>query len=833
MAANFVPDEATVHAICNLFQRSQDPTANQSVVYMEVEELSRRSDLPFYLIFIFNCREISPVLRQCAGLFLKKVIPNVYPSLPHEAKCFLKNEFLRSLGDSDEQIRFTVGILVSEVLRTENEFQDWPSLLPDLVSFLQYDDLLVVHGSLGVVEKVCEDFIMRVQNSPSILLEKLIPLLIHFLSSPHEPFRRMALHSLNQFLLDLPGAFLAFLDPFLQGLSSIAFDSSPSIRLLVCRAFSMLVERRFENMQPHLDFVVEYMLSHSSPSLELPLALEACEFWIALADSDALNTFQKYLPRVLQALHQCSVYSPEELLPFLSENKNFQSEEFDPAGVTSGWTLRKCSSFSLEALSATLGDAILPMFFPILEQKLFSPCENILEVEAAILMLGIIADSCGSSIVPFFSTLIPRLISLTETPPLHVQVISIWCLGKYSDWICSHSPVYFKTVLDIFLRNLLQEDQKLKVASCSALSTLEESTESSALLVPHLELIVSHLTEALRVYSPNILFFLYDTIATLFENSGPEIFHPSLISRISPSLLHLLTQTDPEESEMIGPIFSCFSSLFTSLSNAPPESVSFISEFVTGPPDHPVSFACTTFEFCLKTIHSSFVRVNEQGSLDAHEKDIIVDSLNLLSGMVSGLKTHLVPLIQKSSFGAIFMQSLQCEDTSIRQHSFNLLGEIAKYLFFLIQPILLHIIEVLLNNLSANNMGLCNNATWALVEISVQNGEVMEKFIDVALEKWGTVCLTAAEMYPPLVSSIALAIGKLCLVSPFAFSQKMDVFLGDWCEHIQSAVNSDEKEVAFRGICCLLKQNPEGALPFFSDVALTLIQYFDDAPDGM
>ena len=65
-------------------------------------------------------------------------------------------------------------------------------------------------------------------------------------------------------------------------------------------------------------------------------------------------------------------------------------EDEDEDDFDTEWTLRKCSAATLDVLSVTFADDLLPMLLPVIQQSLGSPSWEIRE--AGILALGAIAE---------------------------------------------------------------------------------------------------------------------------------------------------------------------------------------------------------------------------------------------------------------------------------------------------------------------------------------------------------------------------------------------------------------------------------------------------------
>lgn len=69
----------------------------------------------------------------------------------------------------------------------------------------------------------------------------------------------------------------------------------------------------------------------------------------------------------------------------------------------------------------------------------------------------------------------------------------------------------------------------------------------------------------------------------------------------------------------------------------------------------------------------------------------------------------------------------------VRQSSFALLGDLAKAVYSHLQPNVHQFIPILAQNLNPDHVSVCNNAIWALGEISMKIGEQMRQYVPIIL----------------------------------------------------------------------------------------------------
>lgn len=107
---------------------------------------------------------------------------------------------------------------------------------------------------------------------------------------------------------------------------------------------------------------------------------------------------------------------------------------------------------------------------------------------------------------------------------------------------------------------------------------------------------------------------------------------------------------------------------------------------------------------------------------DAPNKDFMIVALDLLSGLAEGLDGHIEKLVENSSIMDLLHHCMQDLMPEVRQSSFALLGDLTKACFQHVRPRIPNFLPILGQNLNPEYISVCNNATWAIGEISIKFG---------------------------------------------------------------------------------------------------------------
>ncbi|MEQ2161023.1 hypothetical protein GOODEAATRI_005408, partial [Goodea atripinnis] len=154
------------------------------------------------------------------------------------------------------------------------------------------------------------------------------------------------------------------------------------------------------------------LMLHIDPFIEDPdenVALEACEFWLTLAEQPVCK---------------------EVLCGHLSQ------------------------------------DDLLLHILPLLKELLFHP--DWVVKESGILVLGAIAEGCMQGMIPYLPELIPHLIQCLSDKKALVRSITCWTLSRYAHWVVSQPPdIYLKPLMTELLKRILDSNKRVQEAACS------------------------------------------------------------------------------------------------------------------------------------------------------------------------------------------------------------------------------------------------------------------------------------------------------------------------------------------------------------------------------
>ncbi|XP_042899657.1 transportin-1 isoform X2 [Parasteatoda tepidariorum] len=848
MALAWQPQEEGLREILKLLKESQSPdTATQRAVQEKLEELNKFPDFNNYLIFVLTklTSEDEPT-RSLSGLILKNNVKAHFHQFPPEVTEFIKSECLNSVGDPSPLIRATIGILITTIA-SKGELTNWVDLLPRLCHLLDSEDYNVCEGSFGALQKICEDSAEYLDsdalNRP---LNILIPKFLQFFRHSSPKIRSHAIACVNQFIINRTQVLMLHIDSFLENLFHLASDEDPEVRKNVCRALVMLLEVRMDRLIPHMHHIIEYMLMRTQ-DLDEGVALEACEFWLSLADEpickEALTPhLQTLIPTLVRGMKYSELdiillkgdVEKDEMIPDReedirprfhkskthsqkhmddnTENDTESDDGLDDDSSLSDWNLRKCSAAALDVLASVFHEELLHVLLPILRETLFHQDWEI--KESGILALGAIAEGCMNGMIPHLPELIPYLISCLSDKKALVRSITCWTLSRYSHWVVGQPhDSYLKPLMIELLKRVLDANKRVQEAACSAFATLEE--EACTELVPYLAFILETLVFAFNKYQHKNLLILYDAIGTLADSVGHHLNKPEYINLLMPPLIEKWNYLKDDDKDLF-PLLECLSSVATALQ----------SGFL--PYCEPVFRRCLSL--VEQTLNQTMANVSNPDQFEAPDKDFMIVALDLLSGLAEGLNGHIESLVVSSNIMQLLFQCMQDSMPEVRQSSFALLGDLTKACFQHVSPCIQDFLPILSQNLNPDFISVCNNATWAIGEISVKLGQDMKPYVLMVLTQLINI-INRPNTPKTLLENTAITIGRLGYVCPADVAPMLQQFIRPWCTSLRNIRDNEEKDSAFRGICSMISVNPGGIVQDFIFFCDAVASWVNPKPD--
>ncbi|KAF8525967.1 armadillo-type protein [Hysterangium stoloniferum] len=880
MSGGWVPQPAGLREVLETLHtstRSQD-TEVQKAITLKLEHFTKVPDYVGYLAHVTaNLSQETEHIRTIAGYLLKNNA-SLLLKAPPEVAAFAQSAILQAFRDPQPMIRKVAGQVIVSFLRVLDP-KNWTEALTLLVHSLDSPQLEEQESAFDALEKACQDFPRKldIDMNGTRPLDFMVPKFLMLSEHPSPRIRSHAIGCLFQLIHIQSQSLFAHIDNFIACLFKRASDDDAIVRKNVCQALVLLLAFRPDKLIPEMSNVAEYML-YSTRDKNEDVALEACDFWLTFAEEPDLEVYLRpLLPKVAFALLECMVYSEQDLDWAIAEEddahipdkesdikpKHYGAKEhgLERASQASGsgtngtkqlslggdegddlgdefddddmdefddemgteWNVRKCAAAAFDVLATRFGGELMEVSLPVLKDKLWSP--DWLQRECGILALGAMAEGCIDVIVPHLPVLVPYLINmLNDAKPL-VRSITCWTLGRYASWIAQipsdeHRLTYFVPTMEGLLRMVLDNHKRVQEAGCSAFSTLEEEAQSE--LEPFLDPVLRNLVFAFDKYQAKNLLILYDAVGTLADAVGGALANPAYVEILMPPLIKRWTKLKDDPEDLV-PLLECLASVTVAM------GTSF------------APYAGPIYDRCCNIVQEQLLQYQsfqQNPEMDEPDKDILVVTIDLLSGIIQGLGMQIKPLLESSSppLFTLIGICLKHPQPSVRQSSYALIGDMAVQCFELLRPFMPQIMPEIVAQLypdpKPDEVSACNNAAWSVGEVALRYGS------DPEFAQWvpGLIhqlipCLLHAKAPRSLHENAAVTIGRIGLVQPQTVAPQLELFAEQWCQALLEIRDNEEKDSAFRGFCTLVQVNPQGIAKSFFWFCNAIAQWVNPTPE--
>jgi transportin-1 len=218
-------------------------------------------------------------------------------------------------------------------------------------------------------------------------------------------------------------------------------------------------------------------------------------------------------------------------------------------------------------------------------------------------------------------------------------------------------------------------------------------------------------------------------------------------------------------------------------------------------------------------------------ALDSSELEFLVCALDLISGLVEGLRGSSEQLIGQSNLLNLLYECCKSSSPDVRQSSFALIGDLARHAINFLRPGLPTLMPILIHNLQLPEfVSACNNACWALGEICLRAPDDVRPFAPAMMTHLVPL-INRLQINRGLLENAAITIGRLGLVAPDVVAVNLEDFIQRWCMALRNVRDDSEKDSAFRGLCQLIKTNPRGVIKHFLLVCDAIASWIAPKPD--
>lgn len=855
--AQWRPRGDTLQLIKGLLQDALIPESEvQRNVQSKLKSLQNVNDFAFYLLYIVGEKQCPVEIRSLAGILLKNNIEAIYDKLPQGSGQEIRNLCLMLLRDPCRDVRTSIAHVIYSFAR--HGLRTWPELIPFLVSSFEaggeHSDV-----ALTTLLSVCEDLLLVTKREEDeeicAITKELFPKFMGYLRDEKCNLKQSIVKLMHHCLEDHFQIAKQSMDlgQYLEIIMQLANTDDLEMLKHVCHAFVMYVKYREECLLPHLHQVIFYIFEKTQHE-DIDVALSASEFWLALTSlPNCKEILVVYIEKLVPVLLKNMKYSTFELVALSDtyraedqiglKQENFPlhvhqqsrkcktgsddscSEDemyMDGDGGNSddyndfyvGWTLRKCSAATLDAISLKFGDDILPLIVPFLNELLHH--QDFLIKEAAILALGAISQGCLNGLKPYLPSLIEYLINSMIDSHSMVRVIICWTLSRYTNWIISsHSShsVFFIPVMTTLLKYFTDDNRRVQRAAISAFCVFEE--EAGMHLIPYIDLILDGFFAGFLKYNSRTFYLLCDAINVLAFSVGCELSKSRYVDKLMPPLMSKLETANFFDEQFIA-VLECIGSIISSLRLGI------------------LPYAERLFSLCVDVIVDTLTADTDyqknRNLYDSPDKESMQASLEVLYSMALALKTYFYSYVSNSVLVSILYTTMQDPVLPIRQSSLALYGELVVICYPYLASNIEGYIELLIKSLGEEHEGVCKNTAWVFCKIALAMGVEINKYSSQILPAFINILIR------PMTSRavqqiVSIAFCTIYYISPDIPPTNIESVIKILYLSLASLRDCEDKERAFRGLCQIIVRHPDLCLNNFSLFCDAITSWSSIKPD--
>ncbi|ONK62596.1 uncharacterized protein A4U43_C07F5750 [Asparagus officinalis] len=480
-----------------------------------------------------------PESRRLAGLILKnsldakdsvrkEELAQRWVSVDSSVKAQIKESLLLTLGSSIPEARHTSSQVVAKVASIEIPRREWQNLIERLLTNMNQQGApeSLKQASLETLGYVCEEVSYKDLEQDQV--NAVLTAVAQGMTQPAHSFevRLAAVRSLYNALEFAQSNFENEMERsyIMKVVCEAAVAKEVEIRQAAFECLVSISSMYYEVLEPYMDTLFN-LTANAVKVDEEPVALQALEFWSSICDEE-IEIQEEYGGADAGssvAAHSCFIEKALPLLgPMLLETLLKQEEDQDQDD--GAWNLSMAGGTCLGLVARTVGDKIVPLVMPFVENNITKPEWR--NREAATFAFGSILEGPSiEKLAPLVHTGLGFLLNAMKDQNSHVKDTTAWTLSRIFEILhCSNSshPVITAEKLPHIISVLLEsitDAPNVAEKVCGAVYFLAQGYEDaeldSSMLTPYLTNIIAALlstADRTDTYSPRLRTSAYETL---------------------------------------------------------------------------------------------------------------------------------------------------------------------------------------------------------------------------------------------------------------------------------------------------------------------------------
>ncbi|CAL9754269.1 unnamed protein product [Musa acuminata subsp. burmannicoides] len=561
----------TAMEITQILLSAQSPDGQiRTLAEANLKQFQEQS-LPHFLVSLsveLSSEQKPPESRRLAGIILKNSLDakdtvrkeeliQRWVSVDPSIKAQIKESLLRTLGSTVSEARHTSSQVIAKVASIEIPRHEWQELIGQLLNNMTRLDAPapLKQATLEALGYVCEE--VSPQDLEQAQVNSVLTAVVQGMNqAEHSSEVRLAAVKALYNALDFAQTNFdneVERNFIMKVICETALSKELEIRQAAFECLVSIASTYYEFLEPYMQTLFD-LTANAVRGDEEPVALQAIEFWSSICDEE-IQIQEEFGGDEggSSSLHSNFVEKALPLLvPLMLETLLKQEEDQDQDdGV---WNLSMAGGTCLGLVARTVGDAIVPLVMPFVENNITKGEWR--SREAATFAFGSILEGPSTEkLAPLVQAGLDFLLNAMKDQNSHVKDTTAWTLGRIFEILhsgTSEYPVLTTTNLPRIMSVLLvsiRDSPNVAEKVCGAIYFLaqgfEDADSSSSMLTPYLGDVVSALlSTADRTDTSNVRLrsSAYETLNEIIRcSSTPET--SNMIAHLLVEIMNRLSKT--------------------------------------------------------------------------------------------------------------------------------------------------------------------------------------------------------------------------------------------------------------------------------------------------
>ncbi|KAK9054920.1 hypothetical protein SSX86_025999 [Deinandra increscens subsp. villosa] len=467
----------------------------------------------------------------------------------------IKGLLLNTLGSSVSEAGHTAAQVIAKIASIEIPRKEWPELIASLLGNMNQQDkpASLKQATLEALGYVCEE--ISHNDLVQVEVDSVLTAVVQGMNVAEQSSVRLAATTALYNALDFAQSNFDREHErnfIMKVVCETAMANEADIRQAAFECLVSIASTYYDVLEPYMQTLFE-LTANAVKGDEEGVALQAIEFWSSICDEETeLQDFQSDETGDSYPHSRFIEKALPLLVPMLLETLLKQDEDQDQEDDI--WNLAMAGGTCLGLVARTVGDAIVPLVMPFVQENISKPDWR--SREAATYAFGSVLEGPSvEKLSPMVVSALEFLLNAMRDPNSHVKDTTAWTLSRIFELLHSPatgfsviSPANLQKIMAVLLESI-KDSPHVAEKVCGAIYYLAQGYEGfeagSSVLTPYLpEIIASLISTAERADASDtkLRSAAYETLNEVVRCSN-LVELSQIITQLLPVIMNKLAQT--------------------------------------------------------------------------------------------------------------------------------------------------------------------------------------------------------------------------------------------------------------------------------------------------